>query len=180
MRPTVDPLMQYLEREGIEQADHTGGSCGADRVATAVGYSDKYDHHVPHAILMDPASVVHRSLLGLVRQFLSSAAPMEGYVQAAASQPYLDARMQADKTNHGKVGAVGLLRPSNVAIAHALSLDGFETRVSHALNERKDMRADIIWGTVSIAIHRSRQKVNRNKHGYYASYKHRPLVYVVI
>lgn len=92
MRPTVDPLMQYLDREGIGQADHTGGSCGADRAATAVGYAEKYDHQVPHAILMDPASVVHRSLWGLGQQFLKSAAPMEGYVQAAASQPYFDAR----------------------------------------------------------------------------------------
>lgn len=154
MRPTVDPLLQYLGSQRIERADHTGGSCGADRATTAIGYAEKYDHYVSHAILMDPASVVRRSLPALARQFLKSAAPMEGYVQATESQPYFDARKQAHKTNHGTIGAVGLLRPSNVAIAHALSLDGFETRVTNALDSQEKMRTDIIWGTESeLAAH---------------------------
>lgn len=162
MRPTVDPLMQYLNRKRIRQVDHTGGSCGADRAATAVGYAEKYDHQVSHVVLMDPASVVRRSLLGLGRQFQKSAAPMEGYVQAAESQPYFDARKQADKTNHDPIGNIGLLRASNIAIAHALSLDGFETRVAKALDGQKNMRTDIIWGTESeLAAHSAMLAVTR-------------------
>jgi hypothetical protein len=93
---------------------------------------------------------------------------MEGYIQAAASEPYVEARRQADATNHGTIGAVGLLRPSNVAIAHALSQDGFEGRVAGALNAQAEMRTDIIWGTESeLATHGAMLGVTRRLHDQY-------------
>jgi hypothetical protein len=149
MRPTVDSLLQYLTSQRIEGAVHTGGSCGADRAAAAAGYSDKYDHYVSHAVLMEPASVARRSLFALGRSFYQSAAPLEGYVQAAQSKPYIEARRSADTANYGALGAIGLLRPTNVAIAHALAQDGFEARVNAALSTQESMRVDVVWGTDS-------------------------------
>lgn len=145
MRPTVDPLMQYLAQAGIEQALHSGGSCGADRAATAAALAERYDHEVNGLVLMEPASVERRSLLQIARQFASCAPPMADYVDAAASQPYYEARQIAEVPTW----AVGLLRASNIAIAHALAQDGFEERVRAAMDARPNAPAAIWWGTES-------------------------------
>lgn len=149
MRPTVDPLMQYLDRAGIERAMHSGGSCGADRAATAAAVAVNYDHEVTRLVLIEPASVEQRSLPRLAQQFAGSAAPMEGYVDAAASQAYYEARQIANIRGHGRLGAVGLFRTTNIAIARALSQDGFEGRVRAALDAHPDAPAAIWWGTES-------------------------------
>lgn len=150
LRAAVDPTLQYLHSQNIDVATHIGFSYGADRAATAAQYADKYDQQVQQGVLMDPASVSERSLLGLAREFGSTAQALDVYVQAAASPAYLEARKLAEERGHGLLGyTLGLVRMSNLAIAHALAQDGFEGRVDAALTAQPEMLADIIWGSES-------------------------------
>ena len=155
LRAVVDPTLQYLNSQGIDTATHIGFSYGADRAAASAQYADRYDQQVPQGILMEPASIKERSLLGLAGDFGSTAKALDGYVQAAASPAYLEARKLAEKSGHGLFGyTLGLARMSNLAIAHALAKDGFEGRVDFALTAQPEMTVDIIWGSESeLALH---------------------------
>jgi pimeloyl-ACP methyl ester carboxylesterase len=150
LRAAVDPTLQYLAKNGVETATHIGYSYGADKAATAAQHAGQYDQEVPRGILMEPASVKKRSMIGLASDFGSSAKALDTYVQATASDAYREARKLADKRNHGLTGYVlGLARLSNIAISHALATDQFEHRVDKALSEQDEMKVDVVWGSES-------------------------------
>ena len=155
LREAVEPTLQYLKSQGIDTATHVGFSYGADKAAASARYAQNYDQQVPQGVLMEPASVKERSILGLAGDFGKTAKALDGYVQAANSPAYLEARKLAEKRGHGLFGyTLGLGRLSNLAIAHALAKDGFEGRVKDALVAQPEMTADIIWGSESeLAIH---------------------------
>ncbi len=150
LRATIDPTLQYLSSQGIDSVTHVGVSYGADKAAASALYADKYDQTVPRTVMIEPASIKKRSLVGLTRDFMSTAEALDEYVQASASATYLEARELSDKNGHGLLGyALGLLRMSNIAVAKALAKDGFEGRVDDALTAQPKMISDIIWGTKS-------------------------------
>ncbi len=155
LRPTIDPVMRYLGSQQIEQATHIGFSYGAEKAATASQYAEKYDQHVPSGLFMEPVAIKQRGLLELGRDFNSTAAALEGYVKASASGPVEEAGKRAAEKSHGLVGyGLGLLRMSNIAIAHALTKEGFENRVDNGLTSQAEMRAHLVWGTESeLATH---------------------------
>ena len=131
-------------------ASHVGHSYGADKAATAAGYANKYDQEVTQSILIDPASVKARSLVGLMQDFGKTASTLDAYIEAANSNALVKARELALKRHLGWAGyVIGLGRLSNIAIAHALSKEGFEERVDIALTNQANMKANIIWGTES-------------------------------
>jgi pimeloyl-ACP methyl ester carboxylesterase len=158
LRAAIDPALQYLAEREIDTATHIGFSYGADRAAASAQYANLYDQQVPQSILMEPASVQNRELFGLkslgvlklAADFGSTAKALDGYVKAAGSDAYLEARKLAEKRGHGLLGyTLGLARLSNIAIAQALAKDGFEGRVDAGLESQAQMRADILWGTDS-------------------------------
>jgi hypothetical protein len=158
LRATIDPLLRYVNYRGVETITHAGYSYGADKAPTAAEYSDKYDQSVEQVIAMDPASVVDRKWLGLKSlgiiqlglDFNSAEPAMQGYVDASDSPALIEARAQGDARHHGLLGySVGLLRTSNIAAAKALSKGGFAGRMTKALIENPEMRADSIWGSLS-------------------------------
>ncbi len=155
LRPTIDPVMRYLGSQQIEQATHIGFSYGAEKAAAASQYSEKYDQQVPSGLFMEPVAIKQRSLLGLGRDFNSTAAALEGYVKASASNPVEEANKRTAEKSHGLVGyALGLLRMSNIAIAHALTDEGFGDRVDNGLASQAEMQAHLVWGTESeLATH---------------------------
>lgn len=159
MPPTVEPVLEYLVSQHIHHSKQAGYSYGADKAAALSAVADRYDHEVRHGIFMEPASVVIRGLGKLLPDFMRSNAALDAYVQATQCEPYYEARRVADRQGHRLPGYfLSLLRPSNVAIAHALSLDGFEARVDAALTKQSEgehpMVVSNVWGTDSeIAIH---------------------------
>lgn len=155
LRPTIDPVMKYLSSQQIEQATHIGFSYGAEKAAAASQYAEKYDQQVLSGLFMEPVAIKQRGLLELGRDFNSTAAALEGYVKASASKPVEEAGKRAAEKSHGLVGyGLGLLRMSNIAIAHALTKEGFENRVDNGLTSQAEMRAHLVWGTESeLATH---------------------------
>jgi pimeloyl-ACP methyl ester carboxylesterase len=157
----VKPTLEYIDTQGLGEVSHVGYSYGADRAAAAAHRSGAHDQRVLHGIFMEPAAVQKRSLLGLGVAFNSSAAALPGYVQAVDSHTYDRAREHASQTGHGLTGyTLGLMRLSNLAIAHALTRDTFPESVRGALNVQVDMHASVIWGTDSeVAPHQAMQGI---------------------
>lgn len=155
LRPTIDPVMRYLSSQHIEQSTQIGFSYGAEKAAAASQYAEKYDQRVAEGLFMEPIAIKQRGLLELGRDFNSTAVALEGYVKASASNPVEAAGKRAAEKSNGLVGYVlGLLRLSNIAIAHALSREGFEERVDGGLTSQEQMKAHLVWGTESeLATH---------------------------
>lgn len=155
LRPTVDPVLRYLSTQNITEATHIGFSYGAEKAAAAAQYADRYDQSVPRGLFMEPVALKKRGLLELARDFNSTAAAFDGYVNAAASPAVAQAGQRAAEKSHGMTGyMLGLLRVSNIAIAHALTKEGFEERVSEGLTKQEQLEAHLVWGSESeLAIH---------------------------
>ena len=150
LRPAIDPVMRYLDSQQIEQTTHIGFSYGAEKAAAASQYAEKYDQQVTSGLFMEPVAIKQRGMLELGRDFNSTAAALEGYVKASASNPVEEASKRAAEKSHGIVGyTLGLLRMSNIAVAHALTKEGFEDRVDKGLTNQAEMQAHLVWGTKS-------------------------------
>ena len=158
LRATVDPLLQYIQAQGLTTITHGGYSYGADKAPVAASLSSEYDQITDQVISVEPTAVEVRKFLwleslGIVRlglDFNSADAALEGYVQASNSQALIEARERANINGHGKTGLVlGLLKPSNIAASKTLSKAGFSGRMTKALLKNPEMRADTIWGSLS-------------------------------
>ncbi|HET8709616.1 MAG TPA: hypothetical protein VFL85_05060 [Candidatus Saccharimonadales bacterium] len=146
LAPTVSATMQYLEAQGIEEAEHVGGSFGADKAVEAAVVASRYDQSTTQLVAMDPASVKHRSPLEIKQDFARSEEPLSDYVRATACPAYYEARHHSGGILRYKVG---LFRLSNLAVAHALTFDGFGSRINQALAENRQLPATLIWGSAS-------------------------------
>lgn len=155
LRPTIDPVLQYLSSQQITTATHIGFSYGAEKAAAAAQFADRYDQSVPRGLFMEPVALKERGLLELGRDFNSTAAALEEYVNAADSAAVVEAGLRAAEKSHGMISyMLGLLRASNIAIAHALTKDGFEERANEALTKQDQLEAHLVWGSESeLAIH---------------------------
>lgn len=146
LRPIIDPTLQYLNSQGVENVTHAGFSYGADKVAAAATYSEQYDQCVVGGVFMDPVAIKHRGMLRLAKAYASTEKYLEQYIEASGSTAYLEAR----KESGGLLGyIIGLSRLTNIAIAHTLSGDGFESRLDAALTAQPEMRSHVMWGTES-------------------------------
>jgi hypothetical protein len=144
LQPAVTPTLRYLEGAGVTRADFIGYSYGADTAAVATGDAREYGVEADRSILMEPASTAERGLVALLKAFKSSESPLASYVEATESQPLFEARCLADSGLVRYVG--GLLRLSNIAIAHALSSDSFRGRLDYALLMQPEVRISLAWG----------------------------------
>ncbi len=141
-KPVVTPLLRFAEDKRIESLNQYGYSFGAD-LAMEAAANDVFE--TPRTVVIEPASVVKRSLLGLGMAFASSNAALKDYV--AESGPAFKA---ARKESLGMLEFnAGLARLSNLAIARGLSHEGFELRATTALDENPSMKATIAWGSKS-------------------------------
>lgn len=159
LRGAIGPTLEYVADQGIGEVSHIGYSYGADKAAGAAQYSGAYDQRVRCGVFMEPAGIAARGLVGMTKAFGASAAALPGYVAAANSPALNEARQLAEQESHGQLGFAGLLRASNLAIAHMLGNDGFTSRVTDALNIQAEMSAVVVWGTESeIALHNTMQQ----------------------
>lgn len=148
LRPTVDPLLRYLKKQGVTQTEHMGYSAGSDKAATAIQYSDRYDQEVITGVLIEPATVLKRSLLNLTLTFIRSGKPQRGYIDKSGCSQYIacwDRNTQMDFIRY----CLRLGRLSNLAVATALSRDGFAGRLDATLASQPNSVITVGWGTKS-------------------------------
>lgn len=144
LAPVAEPMLRHAEANDshkIEIAPQYGYSFGAD-VAMEAASSQAFE--VPHAIAIEPAAVVERSVGQLGSAFRESGKALKGYVEQSGPG------FRAARDESIKLGFfAGLARLSNLAISHGLSHEGFEGRARRALEAHPEMQATIAWGTAS-------------------------------
>lgn len=150
LRAAVDPALRYLLDKGIVDASHIGFSYGAEKALAAARYAKNYDQNVSNGLFMEPVALKSRSAIELARDFNESGKALSDYIEASASQPVLEANAAASEKSRGLLGyALGLLRLSNIAIAHSLTKDSFEGNLVETLKNQEQMRAHLVWGSDS-------------------------------
>lgn len=135
--------MRLLEYNAIESTDQLGYSYGADRAAAVSATSEI---QIDRSVLAEPASVTRRGLRRLVRDFQSTDAGYREILTKADTPLLADSRRLSESF---LTYVLALARLSNIALAGALSKDGFEQRTSTALHRHPEMRAHIVWGSES-------------------------------
>lgn len=144
-KPVTDKTAKYIEDQGIEQVDQIGCSYGVD-LAMAYTFSS-YRHDtapVRNQLLVEPATVVAKSLIKLATDFKKSEATLDDYVENNDLEIFRQARKDGiSNTNN----ALGLLRPTNIAIAKGLSKGLF----TYYLGLARDLAANtsVAWGSES-------------------------------
>jgi hypothetical protein len=140
-------LCYMLAEERASRLETIGYSYGADVAASVTAEAAHFEFGVDRAVLMESAATANRGLLKLGQAFQSSEAPLQGYVDATASEPLFEARRRSDVGMARYMG--GLMRLSNIAIAHALSSNTFPDRVDAALRVQEDLHVSVAWGDKS-------------------------------
>ncbi len=146
LRPTVDPLLDYLKQENVINTEHVGYSYGATKAAVAALYSVNYDQNVTKGIHIEPADVKPRNVRTLFDDFILTEAFLAPYVNANQLPAFLNARSESVS---GSRYNLGIIRPTNVAIARFLMKGRFEEIMEDTLDTNPHFVANIIWGSDS-------------------------------
>lgn len=149
----INPLLQYLESQAIDAVDFAGYSAGGE-LATAAATHGREFIETERLVVMEPASIEKVPLLigkdTLASRFATTGGDIAQYVADTNSPEYEAARIMGWR---GQVAiakyAVGILRPTNIAMSKHMSHGGFEARMSTALASNPEMTAGIVWGTAS-------------------------------
>ncbi len=149
-RPVIEPGLQYLKRQGVEQVAHVGHSYGVPLSLTASEYASNYDQFVTDVVAIDAPDPLNRSLPDLALSFAKTGGPLKAYVKAANSPAFNQARKHAGRKSFWLAGyGLGLVRPTNVAAAIALTHGKHEVSANRALRNEEYMRLHDVWGTLS-------------------------------
>jgi hypothetical protein len=144
--PLNEPGVRLLGKLGVHTAEQIGYSYGADKAANATVVCAAHGIDVPKQVLLDPASTVDRGLRRLFNAFQSGGASLDRYA-GTAGPPMLEARTLAQTSFLSRRS--GLLRATNIAIAHTLATPTFSNRVSAAMAAQPTLRSVIAWGDQS-------------------------------
>jgi hypothetical protein len=142
----VAPALKLLRKKGISNVATLGYSYGADTAVTAAAEAERYSLQANQGVWAESPAVLNRGTPRLISDFTSSGSELDNYVKAANSRPLNEAREAADAS---LAWAGGMLRLSNIAIAHMLSRDSFGKRAMHAFKRAPELRATLAWGTSS-------------------------------
>lgn len=159
--PAVSLSLQHLQNTGVKRAEFIGYSYGAELAASACAESCDFGIDARSGVWMEPVSMIDRGLISLASDFIDSGAALPEYVAASDSVALDEARASADTGLSRYV--FGVLRLSNVAIAHALSRDGFSGRARLALDTQARFRATTVWGDASELSQPNRLKALGNE-----------------
>lgn len=147
--PTVIPTIDYLQKNGIERADHIGYSYGSDKALAAARTAE---YAVENIVTIEPASTIRRAKfvgrLTLALAFGSTKKALAGYNDAPDLEIFRAARQ--DETRIGDLAYVGsLFKLSNLAIAKSITKGHFETSLRDALRAQPEATATVSWGDES-------------------------------
>lgn len=136
-------ILRFLDSQKVNDFDIMGYSFGAERAIALTETAFAGEFEVNHLAISEPVSVTKRSLLTLLRDFISAGAKLQKYVDDSESMALIEARKNSDIGMARYFG--GLLRASNIAITHAISMGRFEERMTKAL-KMSEANATVIWG----------------------------------
>lgn len=141
--PLIDTELKYYDAHHVERVYKGAYSYGIEKALAATVRSG---HDTPAIALIEPASVIPRSLKELGDAFSSTEPALEGYVNASDLPTFLDARANSiNKYNY----IVGLARPTNIAIARSIGRGLFGIHANDALIAQPDMQMTVAWGSDS-------------------------------
>ncbi|MDB5169804.1 MAG: hypothetical protein JWN82_200 [Candidatus Saccharibacteria bacterium] len=143
---TVWLALRQLQDDGVRTLDTLGYSYGADRAATAASEAANFEIEAERGVWAESPAVANRGLK-LLTDFARSGKVLDDYVNAAQSDPLIEARKIAHKGS-ARYWA-GMARVGNLATAITLARDSFSGRALAALQEQPGMRATVAWGTAS-------------------------------
>lgn len=146
--PAAKPTLAYLRDQGKIRNDHFGFSYGADKAATVIGHSGDYGQVVGRGVLVEPVSVVMRSMYRLAKDLGHSGERQQEYVRQVGSKPY-DEVWAENSLLKFAAWLGGVVRPSNLAIASVLAHDGFSYRAFEVLTKQPHAKLAVAWGDMS-------------------------------
>lgn len=145
LTPLAEPVIEHLASCGVSSADFIGYSYGAEISPIEAATAKKYGITAKRGVWLEPSAVISRTLLQLGAAFAGTGGQkLTDAVARVESQALYEARQQAD------VGlrrwGLGLLRASNLAIAHAITTSSFVGRAERALFAQPDLQVTVGWG----------------------------------
>lgn len=167
--PVAEISNRYLYSEYVDRASHYGASYG---VEPALASTVDSDHEIDNVIMVEPASVVPRGLIRLLRDFAASGSGFPYYVDKSGSKIFSEAVDSSDTISQ-TMFALGIGRLSNIAIGRGIAKGRFFENLDNALQsaELADTNYSVIWGSESeLAIDEVMQEklpeiVERDKFG---------------
>lgn len=138
---------RYLYNQYIDRASHYGASYG---VEPALASTVDSDHEIDNVIMVEPASVVPRGLVKLLRDFMASGSGFPYYVDKSGSKIFSDAVDSGD-TISPAMFALGIGRLSNIAVGRGIAKGKFFENLETAMQSPKlaDTNFGVIWGSES-------------------------------
>lgn len=147
-QPTVAPTLEYLNSQSITEASHVGESYGADKAIASAVSAEIYDSRAVRSIMVEPVSVVKAGIIKMGMTFMSTGKQGDRYLEPVRSRS--STFVSAEELRYKPwLYPFAMARLSNLAVAHALGLNGFENRVQTALSEDWALKIGIAWGTHS-------------------------------
>jgi pimeloyl-ACP methyl ester carboxylesterase len=147
LKPVVASSLEYLKEQQITKTAQFGYSFGADRALAMTALAPQYDITVDKLAIIEPASVVSKRFLRLAHDFNAGGKGLKQTLRQTDSLLLRESRQR--RNEHIIPGMTALLRPTNLAIARALSKGGFEHRLKEALEAQPTMKVYIAWGSES-------------------------------
>lgn len=144
--PTVEPVLEELQKRHITITNQIGASQGVNRVNAATTNASRYDIQVSRMVHIEPSDPYERPIPTLAKDFFSSGKHLNHYIEAAGS----DAFEQADRDCAGWASWISglIFRPTNVAHSQGLAKGMYFPNTVDALNAGQS-RLHAFWGTNS-------------------------------
>lgn len=169
LAPAVEPAVEYIQHLGVKRADFIGYSYGAEASPVEAAVAKSRDIVAERGVWIEPAAVVQRSLVRLALSFGSTGGDkLKDAVERTGSEALNEAR---DIANVGMVRwGLGMLRASNLAIAHSMTMPRFVVRAEQALAAQPTLKATVGWGEQSeLAVDENMQQVIERLEDHYAA-----------
>lgn len=136
LTPTVTPILRELGRLGLNNIDALGYSLGASMAQAAAIAAPDRDISVGRGVWAESTNIKKRRLPKLAKDFFGAGYEFKEYVKACDSPPLVEAHELAEDTFNY---FLGLARPSNVAIAKALSRPTYGPQLVELLDKRPQL-----------------------------------------
>ena len=142
--PTVMPMVEYIDGQGITSLKHFGGSAGADgALATVLAHDNNIES--THLVAIEPASSIKRPLPALLVRFMQTNGALSDYYEANGLDGFTEARRDPS-TARGMAYNLGIPLLSNIVTGQGIARGNFSTHLSRAMQSNPDMQ--VMWAHV--------------------------------
>jgi len=141
LKPTIEPVVKYLDSREIDTVSYGGASFGADLVVAAPKYDER---PIPSLVTINPIRFFRRTRLELGRAFQATDAPQQQYVDNTEIPAYIEAHNDRMNMVTWMLGLAGL---TNQAYLTFLCQPGFEQELHEALDTHPETSVSMVWGS---------------------------------